>query len=128
MDQESIKGVIDTWGLKGLGLGMMIGFVFEVFFIRTYTGKVKWTVSILSIAAMGMMGWISYDIAYSALPTSAWKPSVWATGATANTWIITRLVTSGQLFQAAAKILMPKALRQALDMEVQDAEDKSRHV
>lgn len=106
--------MIDEWGLKGAGVGLIIGFVFEVFLIRNNTGKVRWFVSILSVVAMGLMGWLSYDIAKCTFPTSTWKPSIWTVGSTMNTWWFARFAISGQMFAIITAFAVPEKLQKLM--------------
>ncbi len=114
---ENIKAIYDSWNLKGFGIGSAVGFIFEVFFLRNSPGKFSWFVAFLSIIAMGLMGWLSYGIAINAFPGSAWKSVFWASGITAHTWWIMRMITSGQMFKLATMILLPENLRKVLNIK-----------
>lgn len=114
---DNLKLLIDDWGLKGVGVGLIIGFVFEVFLIRNNSGDTRWFVSILSVVAMGLMGWLSFDIARGTFPSSLWKPTIWTTISTANTWWFARFAISGQMFTLITAFAIPEKLQKCLRPE-----------
>jgi hypothetical protein len=111
---DKMQLLFDQLALKGLGIGMAVGFIFEVFLIRNHEGSIRWSLSFMSIMAMGMMGWLSYDVAVCSFPQSPWKPTVWAAGITANTWWLCRLIVSGQLARVLGAVLLPEKLQTIL--------------
>jgi len=113
---ENIKVVIEEWGLNGLGIGLVIGIVFEVFLIRSNTGKVRWFVSLLSVFAMGLMGWLSWCIAVDAFPSARWKAAMWTVGATANTWWTAKFALTGQMFRVLTTFILPEKIRKAMEV------------
>jgi len=120
---ENLKVFVEEWSLKGLGIGLAIGFVFEVFLLRNSKGKISWATSVLSVVAMGLMGWLSYDIARCAFPLSPWKSSVWTLGATANTWWFCRFAISGQMFKLVVDLVLPERMKKTLE-KADDAKKK----
>jgi hypothetical protein len=112
---DNFKTAWEAYHLKGLGVGMAIGIIFEVFLMRNGKGKVNFPLSCLSVVAMGLMGWLSYDVAACSFPGSPWKPTVWAAGITSNTWWLCRLIVSGAMFEIMITALMPESLRKLLN-------------
>lgn len=108
---DNIKTVCEEWALKGFGVGVAIGFILEVFLIRNHKGHVSPITTMMSIIAMGLMGWLSYDIALAVFPNSHWKPTVWTMGVTANTWWFSRFAISGQMFTLVAEFIIPDSMK-----------------
>ena len=117
---DDFKSVISDWGLQGLGIGLAVGFIFEVFLIRNNKGKVRWFVSILSVMAMGMMGWLSWCIAIDVFPEAQWKAALWTVGATANTWWTAKFAMTGQMFRVLAALILPERVSKALEQSNED--------
>ena len=120
MDIDGVKNVTEGWILKGFGIGLAIGFIFEVFILRTSSKKIRWFVSILSILAMGLMGWLSYDVAICSFPNSDWKPTAWTAGITANTWWACKVISSGRLTQLAVAAIIPERYHKSLGVNDED--------
>ncbi len=111
---ENFKEIVQDWGLKGFGVGLAVGFILEVFLVRNNKGHVSFITTFMSIFAMGLMGWLSYDIALDAFSDSAWKPSVWTVGITANTWWFSRFAVSGQMFRLVSEFIIPEKVKKAM--------------
>ncbi|MCP4493307.1 MAG: hypothetical protein GY820_39285 [Gammaproteobacteria bacterium] len=111
---DNFKEVFNDWSLKGLLIGLGIGFVSEVFAIRNCRGNVRWLVTIASILSMGIMGWLTFDVAKQTFALSPWKSIAWTAGITANTWIMMKLVFSGKIAKMIATILLPEKLQKIL--------------
>lgn len=112
---DNLKEVICEWRLNGLAIGLVVGFIFEVFLIRNNKGDVRWFVSVLSVLAMGMMGWLSWCIAVEVFPVAQWKAALWTTGATANTWWTAKFAMTGQMFKVLTALILPERVQRALE-------------
>jgi len=117
---DKYKTIIENWGLLGFAIGIVIGFVFEVFLIRSATQKVRYGVSILSVVAIGLMGWLSWCIAVDAFPDAEWKAALWTVGACANTWWTAKFALSGQMFKVLTTILLPEKLKKSMEAVTND--------
>jgi len=112
---EDLKIIINEWRLNGLGIGIAIGIVFEVFLIRSGKGDVRWIVSFLSVLSIGLMGWLSYCIAIDAFPDAEWKAALWTVGAAANTWWTAKFALTGQMFRVFTALILPAKLQKLME-------------
>jgi hypothetical protein len=120
MDSQAIKELTEQWNLRGLGIGAAVGLVLEMSMIRNSKGRVNWIISILSIISVGVMGWITYDIAVDVFPTNLWKPAVWSFGISANTWMGAKAMLNGQATRILLELFLPESMKQLLKRRADD--------